>query len=137
MIGHGARLSGSTSGNIGEITNIDWSGIIVDDVEITDFASHEGFKEFEAGLKDSGEITGDLKFLEALASTVREAIGTTQTWTLTLNNSTSILQCQGYIKQMSVAAPIGDNVMMPIAIKLTGRAFFPSSSSSSSSSSSA
>jgi len=137
MIGHGATLVGGTSGNIGEITNIDWSGIIVDDVEITDFASHEGFKEFEAGLKDSGEITGDLKFDETLAGTIREAIGVTQAWTLTLNNSTSVLQCQGYIKQLSASLPIGDQVMMPIAIKLTGRAFFPSSSSSSSSSSSA
>jgi len=137
MIGHGATISGATSGTIGKITNIDWSGAVADDVEITDFDSPEKWKEFEAGLKDAGELAADLKFDHTLASTVNTALGgTAQQWTLTLNNSSSVLICNGYIKSEALGVPIGDQVMMPIVIKFTGRPHFPSSSSSSSSSSS-
>ena len=136
MIGHGATLSGSTAGTIGKITNVDWSGIVIDDVEITDFDSTLKHREFEAGLKDAGEVTADLKFDATLASTVRDAEGVTQTWTLTLNDTTSVLIFSGYLRSLALAVPIGDQVMMPVSFKITGRPHFPSSSSSSSSSSS-
>ncbi len=136
MIGHGATLSGSTAGTIGKITNVDWSGITIDDVETTDFDSALKYREYEAGLRDAGELSADLKFDATLASTVREAEGVEQTWTLTLNDTSSVLICAGYLKSLGLGIPIGDQVMMPIVLKLTGRPHFPSSSSSSSSSSS-
>lgn len=136
MIGHGAILSGSTAGTIGKITNADWSGLVVEDVEITDFDSPEKYREFEAGLRDGGELTADLKFDATLASTVRDAEGVTQTWTLTLNDTSTVLLFAGYLKGLSLGVPIGDQISMPVAFKITGRPHFPSSSSSSSSSSS-
>lgn len=62
MIGHGATLSGSVSGTIGYLTNIDWSGVTVDDIDITTFDSEDQWRQFEPGLKDAGELSGDLNF---------------------------------------------------------------------------
>lgn len=134
MIGHGAKLVGSKSGAIGKLTNIDWSGAVADDVESTDFDSPEGWKEFEAGLKDAGEITGDLRYDKTLMNTVLEAVGSDkETWTLTLKDLNALI-CWGYVRSLALAVPMGDSVMMPIAIKFSGKPHFPSSSSSSSSS---
>lgn len=141
MIGHGITLSGATVGTIGKITNLDWSGLVAEDVEKTDFDSEDKYKEYEPGLKEPGEITGDLKYDKTLANTVLNAIhgdaagaASDELWTLTLATGAQIW-CRGYLKSLAMAMPIGNQVMMPIAIKLTGKVSFPSSSSSSSSSS--
>jgi len=142
MIGHGFTLSGSTSGTVGKITNIDWSGLIADDIETTDFDSPTDtagnpYKEYEAGFVDGGELTGDLKLDRTLMSTLRDAFGVKETWTLTGDDSpATVLIGNGYIKQQSMSVPMADQVMTPISIKFSGRPHFPSSSSSSSSSSS-
>lgn len=134
MIGHGTKLVGSKSGSIGKLMNIDWSGAIADDVELTNFDSPGGWKEFEAGLKDAGEITGDLRYDKSYMETVLDAVGgDKESWALTLKDL-CILICQGYIRSLGLAVPMGDSVTMPIAIKYSGKPYFPSSSSSSSSS---
>lgn len=141
MIGHGATLSGATTGTIGKITNLDWSGLVLDDVEKTDFDSEDMYREYEPGLKEPGEITGDLKYDKTLMNTILNAINgdaagavSDELWTLTLATGAAIV-ARGYLKSLGAALPIGDQVTMPIAIKLTGKVSFPSSSSSSSSSS--
>lgn len=141
MIGHGVTLSGATTGTIGKITNIDWSGLVADDVEKTDFDSEDKYREYEPGLKEPGEITADLKYDKTLLDTIMDAIhgdaagaASDELWTLTF--ATGAQLCfRGYLKSIGASMPIGDQVMMPIAIKLTGKVSFPSSSSSSSSSS--
>ena len=136
MIGHGAKLVGSVTGTIGKLTNIDWSGAVADDIQTTDFDSGDKYHEFEAGLKDAGEITGDLRYDKTLFNTVLDAVGgSTETWTLTLSDNSELV-CKGYIRSLGLAVPMGDSVMMPIAIKFSGKPYFPSSSSSSSLSSS-
>ena len=137
MIGHGAKLSGSSSGTIGKLTNVNWGGAVVEDVEITDFDSKERWREWESGMKDAGELTADLNYNKVLAATVYDAFGDEQTWTFTLNDNTSIILCAGYLKSLGLAVELGTQVKMPIGIRFTGVPHFPSSSSSSSSSSSA
>lgn len=140
-VGHGTTLSGSTTGAIGEITNLDWSGLAADDVEKTDFDSEDMYREYEPGLKEPGEITGELLYDKTLLNTIMDAIhgdaagaASDELWTLTPETGNAVV-CRGYLKQIGLAIPLGDQIMMPIAIKLTGKVSFPSSSSSSSSSS--
>lgn len=133
MIGHGVTLTGSEAGAIGKLTNVNWGGLVYDDVETTDFNSPRRRRQYEAGLGEPGEITADLIFDATLKATVVANLRVAQTWTIAKSGTTLLID-YGYIKSYGLTIPIGDEVMMPIGIKLSTSSSSSSLSSSSSSS---
>ena len=131
-IGHGATLTGSTTGSIGKLTNIDWSGLVADDIDTTDFDSPDNVRVYEGGLLDAGEISADLRYDSTLFNTILDAVlaRAVEYWTLTKDSNSLVIP--GYLKSIGLAVPDGDNMMAPIVIKCTGKPQYQSSSSSSS-----
>ena len=126
MIGHGVTLSGATTGTIGKLINIDWSGLVLDDVDKTDFDSVDQYKEYEPGLKEPGELTATLKYDKTLADTILNAINgdasgavSDELFTLTMATGAQLF-FRGYLKSLGMAIPMADQDTKPIAIKLTG-----------------
>ena len=121
MLGHEATLSGSTV-TLGKLTNIDWSGIEVNDVQNTQYDATDGYETYEPGTKEPGTITGILNFDKGQVTTVKNAIDsdTTDTFTLTLADG-STLACSGHIKSMGLATPLRESVTIPVGIKLSGK----------------
>jgi len=107
-IGHGATLRGSTTGSIGKLTNIDWSGLVADDIDVTDFDSPDNVRVFEGGLLDAGEISADLRYDSTLFNTILDAVlaRAVEYWTLTKDSNSLVIP--GYLKSMGLSVPDGD-----------------------------
>lgn len=132
---YGWTLTGSVSGVIGKLTNIDWGGLTEDELDVTDADSPDKWSEFEGGFKDPGVITADLLFDPTLFATILGAFaGANQTWTL--SKDTKALSFSGHIRSTSLSMPLRSAARHPIEIRLSGKPSFQSSSSFSSSSSS-
>lgn len=120
ITGFGLTLTGGSVGAIGQIVSLDGPSIEVDDVEITSIASTNGWKEFIAGLKDAGEISGTLVYKEAEAETVIDAMGgAAEVWTLLFSDGSNFA-CSGYLKAQGTASPIEDRIEQTFSIKLSG-----------------
>jgi len=137
MIGRGATLTGAVQGVIGKLTNIDWNGLVEDEIDVTNFDSTDAWNEYEPGFKDGGNITADMLYDPATFDTILDAFAAAnELWTLALNDGRS-LYFHGHIRSVSFSLPLRDAARHPIEIRVSGKPWFPSSSSSSSSSSSA
>jgi len=135
MILHGWTLTGSSSGVLGKLTNIDYSGLTEDEIDVTNADSTEKWNEFEGGFKDPGIIRADLLFDAATLETILDAFaGDNETWTLAKDTKT--LQVSGHIRSANLSLPLRSAGMHPIEIRCSGMPAFQSSYSSSSSSSS-
>lgn len=137
MILHEATLVGSSTGTLGKLTNIDYSGLVEDEIDVTSADSADKWNEYEGGFKDPGVITADLLYDATLFNTLLDAFaGTNETWTLTFSDGNALV-CQGHIRSLSLSMPLRTAGSHPVEIRLSGKPYWPSSSSSSSSSSSA
>jgi predicted secreted protein len=137
MILHGATLTGSSTGLLGKLTNVDYSGLIVDEIDVTNADSPGKWNQYEAGFKDGGAITADLLYdATTFESLIAAFAAANETWTFELSDG-NMLIVNGYIRSLSMSVPLRSATMHPIEIRCSGRPYFPSSSSSSSSSSSA
>ena len=135
MIGKGCTLTGSVHGVIGKLTNVDFSGLVSDEIDVTNFDSDD-YNEYEAGFIDSGTLTADLLYVPATFNTIIDAFAAAnELWTLALNDSRSLFT-HGHIRSVAFSLPLRDAAKTPIEIRCSGKPWFPSSSSSSCSSSS-
>jgi predicted secreted protein len=126
MIGHGATLEGSSTGTLGKLVNINWSGLMVEDIDVSNFDSTGKWREYESGFKDNGEITAELIFDATLMDTLIDAFGgDNETWTLTLNDGNALV-CEGHIRSLGLTVPMEDAVKIPVSIKLSGQPYWPS-----------
>jgi len=124
-IGHGATLTGTTAGAIGEITNISISGISVDEIDVSDMASTDKWREFIPGLINAGEISVSINFDGTVASTIITKVGVSDTWTILFSDSgAGTFACSGFIKDVSFDNPVDDKVTGEVVIKLTGKPTF-------------
>jgi len=114
-IGHGATLTGSTTGNIGKLTNVDWSGLVADDIDVTDFDSPDNVRVYEGGLLDAGELTADLRYDSTLFNTIIDAVlaRAVEYWTLTKGSNSLVLP--GYLKSIGLSVPDGDLSLIHIS----------------------
>ena len=122
--GHGTTLSGASTGEIAQITNLGGMNLEADDIDTSTMASTNAFKEHMAGMIEAGEITMQLFYEKANSNTIIGAVGgTAETWTVTFPDS-STFACSGYIKSHGLEAPHDGAITAPAAIKLTGEPTF-------------
>jgi predicted secreted protein len=131
-IGHGSTLElhdGSQFVEIGEVTNISGPNLTRDAIDVTGIGSPDAYKEYIAGLKDSGEITIEMNFVpgsqsDALLHTLFEASGTFQfRITVPSGGSPSGEQWTGsaFITALSPTVPVAEKMAKSVTLKVTGK----------------
>jgi hypothetical protein len=104
------------------IERISLAGIDVGEIDITTMNT-DGWREIIAGLKDSRELTLDLLYEPENMATLMAALGTTQTWTITLPDG-AVFQASGFLKGLGLQAPNGDKISQPATIRMNGEPTF-------------
>jgi predicted secreted protein len=134
MILHGWTLTGATTGVLGKLINVNWTGLVEDEIDVTNADSTGRWNEFEGGFKDPGVIAADLLFDAATLETILDAFAAdNEVWTL--EKDTKVLNVTGHIRSATLSMPLRSAAQHPIEIRCSGMPSFNSSSSSSSSSS--
>ena len=125
-IGHGTTFQLGTA-TFAQVDEINAPEIEVDDVEITNMDSDDGYKEYIPGLIDGGSIGITLIF-DAGDTTGQGTIKTkvdaraTEAFTLTLPTATgAVWTGNGYLKGMSQPVPKDDKIMIETEMKVTGK----------------
>jgi predicted secreted protein len=125
--GAGTTISwnGTTVNEVTSIGDLDTSA---DDIEVTDYQSTDGYKEYIQGLKDGGEVevegnfypsdTGQSNLISDYnAGTSREAI-------ITLPGSIGTWTFDAYVKGFATQTPIDGKVGFTATLKVTGKPVF-------------
>ena len=116
------------SNSIGEVTEIGDLDTSADDIEVTDYGSTDGYKEYIQGLKDGGELEVSGNFYptdtgqSALISDING--GTVRTAVITLPNSVGTWTFSAYVKGFTTSTPIDGQVQFTATLKITGKPVF-------------
>lgn len=106
---------------VADVTSIDVLDVDVDDIDMTTHSSTDGWKEFEAGLKDGGELSMEVNYDPSLHGTLFSSIGTTKNMLITLTDSgAATVAFAGYIKGMKAQAPYDDKLSATVTVKVSG-----------------
>ena len=139
-IGAGCLVAGSlfnsgALGYLGMIAKLDSDGIVADDIDVTTFnsaysaaAATNHFKSFIPGLKDPGTVSLDILYESSQYSTILQNHSVVQTWYIYIPGSNpsiepgsdSTFQQNGYIKKLGLSVPVGDKMMMPVVLRMSG-----------------
>jgi predicted secreted protein len=123
IIGTKLKKTSGTPFEVGYITNLGEAGVEADDIEITNFDSANGFKEYISGLKDGGEISlegiiNDEAKFEAMMTLAKN--GTTESWEIESALGRSFF-FTAYVKMWKIAAQeTGEVRRFTGSLKLTG-----------------
>jgi len=125
--GAGTTISwnGTTVNEVTSIGDLDTSA---DDIEVTDYQSTDGYKEYIQGLKDGGELeiegnfypsdTGQSNLISDFnAGTTREVI-------ITLPGSIGTWTFDAYVKGFATQVPLDGKVGFSATLKITGKPVF-------------
>jgi len=107
--------------DVADVTNIDVLDVDVDKIDMTSHGSTGGWREFEAGLKDAGELSMDLNYDPSVHGTLFSAIGVTKNWKIVLTDSgAATVTFAGFISGFKAAAPYDDKLSGTFTLKVTG-----------------
>ena len=121
--GHGTTLTGSISGVIGNIMNVD-SGKTRDIIDISTMDSTSKAREKIAGMFDAGQLSLTINY-DGSAAGVANALhaaflsGVAETWTVVYPDG-SIDAASGIVSALGAASPFDDKITQPLTIDLTG-----------------
>jgi hypothetical protein len=121
-LGFGTAVTFS-SGFCAEITDVKIGGLSREAVDVTNFSSTGGFKEFiPSTLIDSGELEVELIYDTGTSPPIGGAAETvTITFPLKSGESTAgTLACSGFLTDSEEAVPIDDKMSQSVTIKFSG-----------------
>lgn len=127
--GFGTTISGSVTGNIGDIIDIPGAfGASCEIFDDTTFSSTNGWKEKGVGLFDAGQSTFTVEYDGASgqeADHIHSALGVSQTWTVTpAGSGHGLWSCTGILSNYGTAIPLGDRMTQDVTIDWTGEPTF-------------
>ena len=129
VFGLGCSISHGAA-DIPEILSITGPGLSLDPVDVTNQDSTDSYREFIAGLRDSGELSFDINYQPSLA--LHEGLltsfnaGTKVAWILLFpGGGTEKFTSQGFISGFDVSAPIDAQLTASVTVKLTGAMTMP------------
>ncbi len=106
---------------VADITSIDVLDVSVDNIDMTTHGSTGGWREFEASLKDGGEISADINYDPSIHGTLWSALGTEKNWQITLTDSgAATVTFAAFINGFKATAPYDDKLGATITLKVTG-----------------
>ena len=119
-IGNGASVEVFTA--IPELRNIDGPNLTSDRIDVTHLGS-VGFRDFIAGLKEAGVITGEANWTQAGFATLLALYASAVVKNLQIVYADSpavTYQGQGYVSALSKTAQANDAVKFNLTVQLTG-----------------
>lgn len=128
ITGFGTLLAVATASTgayttIGEPVSIEGPNISSSDIDFFHMQSPNQFREFKAGAGDGGEITVEMNYVEADASTIY-ALHRADRWFRVTDSGSSTWICQGYVRDIQPGFPEDDRATMSVTIKLSGKPTF-------------
>ena len=118
--GFGTALS--VGGAITEVLSISGPGQTRTAIDVTHMASDNGFREFIGGLADGGEVTAELSFLKAVATSLQGFLtSVAQTCTITLPSSLGTISFTALVTGYDQTAAIDEQVKATVTLKVTGK----------------
>jgi len=102
-----------------QVRNISGPTAATDDIEVSHQGSDGAYKEYEPGMTEPGEMSGDAVYKKSEFSTRQQTIRTTGTYKITWPG-TSSLASRGHLSDLGVETPYNDVVTIPYRIKLSG-----------------
>lgn len=92
--------------------------------EATNLLSPNTYKEFIAGLRDGGSVTGSGTYIpkDAVQAKLRSDFdgGTLKKWQLILPGTLGTVAFSGYVQDITPALPLDDRMTYAFTIKITG-----------------
>lgn len=122
-LGFGTAITFS-GGFCAEITDVKIGGLSREAVDVTNFGSAGGFKEFiPSTLIDSGELEVELIYDTNTEPPITGAVETvTVTFPLKSGESTgATIACDGFLTDTEEAVPIDDKMSQSVTIKFSGQ----------------
>lgn len=124
--GKGTTIAAATNGQafIARVTNLDWDGVEVADIDTSNFSTTSGFMTFQGStLANPGELT-----MELIADVEQPlpVLYATQQFTVTFpipagGTAGATIVCQGYFKSCKpISAPIDDKITATAVVKFSG-----------------
>lgn len=111
---------------IAQIFSLSGPSIAQEELDVTDHSSTGGWKEFIAGLKDLGEVSGELHFDgaqttqdETTGLVARVSDGTVKNYRITFPDGTNVTFA-ALVKSFEFAANVGDKLTAAFTLKATG-----------------
>lgn len=112
----------STYTPLAEVLSVTPPEIAVETIEVTHMGSDDGFREYIAGLKDGGEVTVNLNYVEASATLLQTLVlAGVETFRITFAGS-STYTFSGIPTAFTFDdVVIDDKMAMSLTIKVTGK----------------
>lgn len=130
MAGFYANKTTLTVGSeIAELTDVSFSGLTAETVDISSMDSPDQFREYVAGMRDGGEISVEGNFAGATETNVLVALlaAGTKTTGATIAYPTTpaaTLTFDCYVTAYEVTAPYEDKIGFTATLKVTGKPVF-------------
>jgi hypothetical protein len=112
----------STYTSLAEVLSVTPPEIAVETIEVTHMGSDDGFREYIAGLKDGGEVTVNLNYVEASATLLQTLVlAGVETFRITFAGA-STYTFSGIPTAFTFDdVVIDDKMAMSLTIKVTGK----------------
>lgn len=125
--GFGIGITGSVSGAIAQIVDLEVPGVSRDEINTTTHSSAGGWMtKIMTGVQSVPDITMSLLFIKAQETTFRTAAinATPETWTIT-DADGNTWACSGFIKELGHdAVPVDDAIKQSVTFSWTGQPTF-------------
>jgi len=114
--------SGSTYTDLAEVLSVTPPSISVETIDATHMGSDDGFREYIASLKDGGEVTVNLNYVEASATLLQTLVlAGVETFKVTFPGSSTFV-FNGIPTAFAFDdVVIDDKIAMSLTIKVTGK----------------
>lgn len=115
----------STYTDLAEVLSVTPPSISVETIESTHMGSDDGFREFIAGLKDGGECTVNMNYVESSATLLQTLVlAGVETFKITFPGSSTVVFTAIPTAFSFDDVVIDDKVAMSLSMKVTGKPVF-------------
>lgn len=127
-LGYGSKLKRSISSvltDVLEVLSVSGPNLESTQVEVTNFDSTGGYREFIAGLKDGGELTFETNFVKTEYARLLASFnaGTLETWQHLLTDGSKV-DFAGVVTGIGKETPIDTQIKNSYTVKLSGAPTF-------------
>lgn len=107
---------------LAEVLSVTPPAIAVETIEVTHMGSDDGFREYIAGLKDGGEVTVNMNYVEASATLLQTLVlAGVETWRITFAGASTYVFSGIPTAFTFDDVVIDDKMAMSLTIKVTGK----------------
>lgn len=127
------RWNGASFDALAEINSISGPGFTRETIEVTSLDSTGGYKEFIAGLKDSGEVSFSMNFTRSSLDLIKADFesDTLGNYEIVLpDTEETSLEFEGLVTELPFTIPTTDKITMDVKIKISGEVTINSGASS-------